>query len=83
MVFGIAPPCDGCERPTLAPDNLAAWEIYRLINGQFCQDYVVDVFEVMRRFRVSQETAMLSKLTLIHRIARKNAERSAGGESAG
>lgn len=74
-MFGINPPCETCQRPTLRPGNVLAWEIYKTICNQFSHDFAVDIFEVMKIFGVKNPVRMLRKLAVIHGIARDNAER--------
>jgi hypothetical protein len=76
MLYGTVPDCDNCERPTLAPGNIKAWEIYQTLNSGFCLDFTVDVFQVIRAYRVKRPARMLRKLALIYETARKNAEKT-------
>lgn len=75
MLYGTVPDCENCERPTLNPGNSLAWEIYQTLNSGFCQDFAVDIFEVLKMFRVRRPVRMLRQLALIYSIARENAEK--------
>ena len=57
------------------PGNFLAWRIYNLTATQFAYDFKVDIFQVMERFGVRNQTRMLEKLNLIYVCARENQER--------
>lgn len=75
MLHGIVPDCENCERPTLAPGNFLAWEIYQTLNSGFCLDFTVDIYQVFKTYGVKRPARMLRKLALIYEKARQNAEK--------
>jgi hypothetical protein len=59
--------------PSLAPNNLLVWEIYRTLTGPFCQR--IDFFALMARWGVRHPVRLLQKLNKISKIAWENVKR--------
>lgn len=59
--------------PTLAPNNLLVWEIYRTLVDPICQG--VDFFALMARWGIPHPVRLLQKLNKIKKIAWENARK--------